>query len=182
MPCRPFTLLDALILVGGAAVGFAGCRMEGGWLGDWYFRVEWFVEFSLMLTVWLVLIFRVRRPRPSIRLMARQPGVVACFAVAVMQVVQFADTLFHWLIIGPMGYVIGVGPAILSFFEGFNATSAAVVPISWAILIANRRWRPEPGWIDGSGRIVGWIWIAWMFAWPLIYWLANRYALNGPMM
>ncbi len=179
LPCRQFTLLDSLILVGGAAVGFAGCRAEGDRYSDWDFRVQIFVSFFQMLASWLVLILRLRRPRPSIRLLARQPGAVACFAIVVLQLVQFTDTLFNDLISGEWGHLSGVGPVIWSFLSGFDPTMAAVVPISWVILVANRRWRPEPGWIDRSGRLLGWAWIAWMFAWPLFYWLANRYVVNG---
>jgi hypothetical protein len=180
MPCRRFTLLDALILVAGAAVGFAGCRASWDRYSDWDFQVQMFVNFFLMLASWLVLIFRLRRPRPSIRQVARQPGTVACFAVVALQIVQSADTLFNDLIIGDFSGYSGVGPVIWTLLSEFDPTSAAVVPISWVILIANRRRRPEPGWIDRSGRLLGWIWIAWIFVWPLFYWFVNYHDLTSP--
>jgi hypothetical protein len=32
---------------------------------------------------------------------------------------------------------------------------AASVAAAWALLAADRRWRPEPSWIDRAGRLVG---------------------------
>ena len=182
MPCRPFALLDALFLVGAAAVGFAGCRAEETRYSEWYYRVQMFFGFFLALASWLVLILRLRRPRPSIRLIARQPGAVACFGVAAVQLVQFAESLASSSAVGEMGFVSGVGPAIWTFFSGFDSSLAAVVPISWALLVANRRWRPEPGWIDRSGRLLGWTWIAWMVVWPIFYWLAIRDQMHDSIM
>ena len=46
----------------------------------------------------------------------------------------------------------------------------------------NRRWRPEPGWIDRSGRVLGWAWIAWMVAAPVFLRIASDYdSFGSPM-
>ncbi len=41
---------------------------------------------------------------------------------------------------------------------------ASVIPITWLLLVLGRRWRPEPGWIDRAGRLLGWSWIVWMIS------------------
>ena len=38
------------------------------------------------------------------------------------------------------------------------------VAVGWGLLILGRRWRPEPGWIDGFGRALGYGWIGWGLA------------------
>ncbi len=39
-----------------------------------------------------------------------------------------------------------------------------MVMIAWMLLAMGRRWRLERGWIDRSGRALGWCWIAWVVA------------------
>jgi hypothetical protein len=40
----------------------------------------------------------------------------------------------------------------------------------WLTLVLTGRWRPAEGWLDGSGRFVGWGWIALGFvAWVIEY-------------
>ena len=37
---------------------------------------------------------------------------------------------------------------------------AIAVGSVWAVLALDRRWRPEPGWLDRLGRILGAYWLA----------------------
>jgi hypothetical protein len=49
------------------------------------------------------------------------------------------------------------------------ATTAAIGPMiagAWSILLLSRRWRPEPGWIDRMGTIIG---ACWIVEWLLLY-------------
>ena len=49
--------------------------------------------------------------------------------------------------------VIGSGPG--------GATAAHVLTAAgWSVLIFDRRWRPEPSWIDRAGRCLGIYWLA----------------------
>jgi hypothetical protein len=86
-PCRRFGLLDGMILVGVAAFGFAGFKAGLELYSEPYYQIPMSFEAVLLLATWLVLIYRLRRPRPSIRILTRQPGAVACFAVVVVHVV-----------------------------------------------------------------------------------------------
>src|SRR5271170_2870218 len=81
-PCRRFTLLDGMIFIVVAAVGFAGCRAVAWAKGGDFILIEAIVDvfaFFLMLLSFLVLIFRLRKPRSPIRRIIWQPGTAACF-------------------------------------------------------------------------------------------------------
>ncbi len=193
-PCRRFSVLDGMILVAGVAVGIVGGRWRFGeyhWqtpafgLGEYHWETPAFAWHPLagvllMLASALVMIWRLRRPRPPIRLIASQPGAVACFAVLALKLAVTADTVVSSVIAHQLGRFNEVGLAVWVILGGFPNTSAAVVPIGWALLLANRRWRPEPGWIDRSGRILGWAWIAWGAAWPIAHWAVNAFNLDPP--
>jgi hypothetical protein len=173
-PCRKFTLLDGMILIVVAAVGFAGYRSGLELASEWFYRIQMCVEAFLLLASWLVLIYRFRRPRPSIRHMTRQPGAMACFAIVAMQVVQVVQSLLAHQANQNHAFVADVGLMIWFTLSEFGDSMAAVVPICWILLVAARRWRSEPGWIDALGRWIGWAWIAWLVIWPFLYWLAVR--------
>ena len=49
---------------------------------------------------------------------------------------------------------------------------AAAVIGGWLGLRLAGRWRPDPGWIDRLGRILGWTWIA-TFLFEQVGWALN---------
>jgi hypothetical protein len=94
-----FTILDATILVAATAVGLAILRL---FVADgWFFRQEFPIshinfiaqcanEACLpLLASWTLcfLILRLRRPRPRLRRLARQPGMAGCSAAALVLIV-----------------------------------------------------------------------------------------------
>ena len=80
-PARPFTLLDAMAFMAATAVGLALARWvdpsPGGPLRHWFWF--WGGPASCIAVAWglLLLLFRLRSPRPRWRRLARQPGFVA---------------------------------------------------------------------------------------------------------
>ena len=55
---------------------------------------------------------------------------------------------------------------------------APAVAAAWLGLALSRRWRPEPGWIDRVGRLIGVLWLLTLyFDWEYVRWvtiLINR--------
>ena len=180
-PCRRFSVLDGMILIAGLAIGVVGGRSgfeEYRWQSPGY---AWhrLAGSTLMTATALTLIFRLRRPRPPIRLLATQPGAVACFAILAMQLAEVGESVIESVINEEYGRLSAIDSAAYVALGEFPIASAAVVPVGWLLLLANRRWRPEPGWIDRAGRVLGWAWIAWGLAWPILRWAVVRFHLDG---
>jgi hypothetical protein len=113
-----------------------------------------------------VLAVRLRRPLPLKRWLFWQPGASACGVASTALVV--AGSLY--LAANGLSYLSGGRtPAFLSrqiqedlMPEHLTAAATAIgygVAGTWIALATKRRWRPEPDWIDGLGRLVGVGWI-----------------------
>jgi hypothetical protein len=144
--------------------------------------VSWTIPFALSLTVALLLI-RLRPHRPPIRRIARQPGAVACFEALAAVAFHLGQEVLCWV----LGYLTrpqsavqlpsppfvrhdnpGFHPpaavwlrrAVLETFPILVSPAVAVaVAVSWCVLLAGGRWRPDAGWIDRAGRWLGRYWI-----------------------
>jgi hypothetical protein len=145
-------------------------------------RAEWLimgravVGLVLMVASIFLLILRARRPRPSIRHVMRQPGTVACFFVVayflmdqgVQTVSRLVAEMFHpiQVLILPQQATLSEefttpGYVVWSYLTPYNYEFPCLVATAWLALRLGRIGRPESGWIDRSGRAVGWSWIAW---------------------
>ena len=93
-----------------------------------------------MTTVFLLM--RVRRPRPPIRALLRQPGTVAGLAVTfgLILVAGWMHFLFFGRLIDGTVTPIAVG---------------GTVALAWTCLALVRRWEAEPSWVDRMGRLLG---------------------------
>ncbi len=103
----------------------------------------------LMLTLaWLII--RLRRPRPKLRDLAFQPGMVACSFAAFASAVELCVMVF----------MTPARPARLSsYFPFFAMMGAFGVITGWSSLALVGRWRPERGWIDRLGWLLGLCWL-----------------------
>lgn len=154
-----------MIVVAGVALGIVeGKRaFEPDW-GDlgWRYGLPQFVGFLLMLASCLMLIFRLRKPRPPIRRVADQPGFVACLAMAAFQFALLAGQFVEDACDGRLENWTDLDwSRDLAFLLGKNYLISCSVVVGWGLLVLGRRWRAEPGWIDGIGRALGFAWIAW---------------------
>jgi len=128
---------------------------------------------SILLLSWTAAVFllRLRDPRPRRRLLWCQPGFLACVA---------AVFLFAWKSLGvgllAAAEVLAANPAqlpkiqfgdlirelalmLLSFHFAPQANVGAAVLLVWLVTWASGRCRPEPSWVDRSGRVLGAIWV-----------------------
>ena len=113
-----------------------------------------------------VLWLRFRNPLPIKRWLFWQPGASACaVASAGLSVAIVLFLAMHYRV-----YLSGVRPPSFVWRqivedlmpEHLTAAATAIgygVAGTWIALVSRRRWRPEPGWVDGLGRIVGVGWI-----------------------
>lgn len=187
------TLLEAILLVGSAAIGlgmfqWAHRSMFQGWIwmldhglparGDWMAInlvvtcTDTMVLFIPLAAPWtfLLLLLRMRPPRPSWRRIWRQPGMAACLAAllgwiwSLLAVLVAFDatqvartnrtiTLFHWV------------QKYLS--DGVFMYVGLAVAATWICLWISGRWRQSADWIDFMGRVVGVLWIVIGFAWTV---------------
>jgi hypothetical protein len=179
-----FTLLDAMVLVAATAAGltmFRGnpMRVYLHLPETWAFTkvVErgffWVAVIVPCTVTWMLalLILRLRRPRPRLRRIARQPGSVACFAAVSVTVVGLAVQIPSTIAMEMQGGTLtAVNPswALYLIFVDLPTCISYAVAASWATLALGGRWRPEPGWIDRIGRTLGFFWLALILIYPWI--------------
>jgi hypothetical protein len=182
MTSRPFRLTDAMILVAAVAAGLWVNRSDGHlrlvWRWNSYDQTTGDLQLAVphlaSLTIALVGM-RMRRPRPAIRRIAREPGTAACFtasasllvvaswvglAGATGRHVEFMQ-LVRYL---PNGTGHGTGGEIFHLPDGrlftiYGDRVGCAVLGAWLFLLFSRCWRPEPTWIDRLGRALGALWI-----------------------
>lgn len=181
---RRFTLVDAMALIAATAAGLTIFRgnpmavfvhLPDTWsLKAGLERVVYWVAAAVpCIVMWMLalLILRLRRPRPRLRCVARQPGAVACLAAVMVVAVGSAtatparitsaiqqdgwrDFQLHWSI-------------YLTFINLQTCVSYAVAA-SWSTLALGGFWRPERSWIDRAGRVLGVFWVGVI---PLYPWI-----------
>jgi hypothetical protein len=108
-----------------------------------------------------LLAMRLRRPRPNLRSLSRQPGAVACAAAAAGMAAGGIIVLAHLLRLDERNYLQD-HPEAEHPWQIVQSRIAMAVPAAWLMLAWSGRWRSEPGWIDRTGRILGAYWIGLM--------------------
>jgi hypothetical protein len=115
---------------------------------------------------------RLRQPRPPLRKLARQPGMVACCAAILTLVLEVLGIILGELILPPNAVIARTIPPYvkLSLPEGIlhdvrgtvvlQANAGGAVAAAWLILALIGAWRSEPSWIDRFGRALGLSWLA----------------------
>jgi hypothetical protein len=163
LPSRTFSLGDAMILILALALGLGLARPNIILIANYihtapnkYFQtldgtvslgrsLNLIMLFFLYFLLPAFLILRLRRPRPPMHSLVRQPGFAACAApVACCCLATLPLSLLGAFV--PVGEVIALAGQILL---------AAATPLAWFFLAVTGRWAAEPSWIDRSGRILG---------------------------
>jgi hypothetical protein len=126
---------------------------------EWMER--WITPWLSVMTL-AFFVIRLRKPRPRLRVMLRQPGAIA--AVLALSSLGYIGML----ILGRLA-VRGIrGRAILpraleyvlrDFFSSSLFQAGPMIAGAWIALTLTGRLRRERGWIDGVGTLVGASWI-----------------------
>jgi hypothetical protein len=171
---RRFTLVDAMVLVAGVAVSFVLIREYVAYLDkrhvvetiphDWSFATIWRfatlvsatlapLAVSLCLGLWVL---RLLKPRPDRIRLFRQPGMVACTATIIETSLLAFKVLLGEVYLRKRGMPL---PELHGLWISRLPWNGEVVAVVWRVLWLSGSWRPEPSWIDRSGRVLGAYWI-----------------------
>jgi hypothetical protein len=148
------TILDMMALAAAFALGY----MSALALAEQH--VAWpiinCVSVVALPITWTLVALRFIGPRPTRARWFDPPGLSACFAVSA------ASLLNSWC----AWDVIFIRPSVPQDVFSLVALRvveplplAAAVLGTWSLLLINRRWRPEPSWIDRVGRCLGIYWL-----------------------
>ena len=187
------SLLDAVLLVGSAAVGLGMFQwihrsMFQGWI--WMLdhglpgRAEWTAlhvvvtctdVMALLIPVaapWtvLLLLLRTRAPRPAWRRIWRQPGMAACLAVLVGWCWSFLAVLLAYdasQVARPTRFVSPFDWTQKYLSDEVFMYTGLAVASTWILLWISGRWRASVDWIDFMGRAVGALWIVIGLCWSV---------------
>ena len=178
-----FTIRDALVWMAAIAGGFGIARAV--WManetimshseGNVELKVYW--RFGTGVTAVSALVFMLtcahfvswiwadRRP---LRAKLAVPGFIATFVVLLAgcyQIIVHAPT-WVWVATGHHSSEMGWIDARLVFSHVVEqAPKASLVLSAWAIQWTNNRFRPEPTWLDRSGRCLAAYWILLPLVW-----------------
>jgi hypothetical protein len=115
-------------------------------MANYWSTVLWYVvqssEQLILIMTPVFLLMRVRRPRPPVRALLRQPGTIAGLAMTfgLIWVTGWLHRLFFGRIVDGTATAIAVG---------------GTVALAWVCLALCRRWEAEPSWVDRMGRFLG---------------------------
>jgi hypothetical protein len=161
---RRFGIIDCMGIVAAAAVAVALARYHLGRDSTPGVATAHVTRSVALPLSWMVVALSSvgrgpgrRRPRP--------PGVAACVGVIVATGISLSFWVHVVIILMP-----GVGWAWEAWRDLpwefipqqiVDPTPPAIAVGSvWAVLALDRRWRPEPAWLDRLGRILGVYWLA----------------------
>jgi len=167
---RPFTVLDAMILVAGTSAGLASYSSAYLDLEHYFLNAHNTEDYifsyatlgvrsaSPFVSAWSLtwIVIRLRKPRIAWRRLFRQPGMsamsAAClgWAVGKLNVLLAYTRQFHEL---PPAFTLNYYNAASILLGGFG------VIIAWSGSTITGRWKPEPSWIDRLGRALGLVWV-----------------------
>jgi hypothetical protein len=177
---RPFTVLDTMILVAATAAGLSMARFfvvtnrfwiygspPGGVLVyKLHVNIYRYIIFcSLIILAWSLsfLVLRFRHPRRRPRHLLCLPGTIPCVTSAILTLFAVGFSLARLVAESKSrGYYLS-NPMVL-FMPYYVKTvlfpTGLAIVVGWTILVLGGRFRPESGWIDRCGMILGGFWIA----------------------
>jgi hypothetical protein len=192
-PLRRFTLADGMILIAASALAIPLLQRVWGlyFAEDFFTRppMGWtFKDISdktsslignlfahgVAMATLAVLAMRLSPPRPTLRRLARQPGMIACCAVVLTLVINDLVYVGRISLVGvdnpfQKGFSHELAKVVMDGVGYSFNTNGYAVAAAWLTLALGARWRPEPSWSDRIGRAIGVFWIAMI---PLYWWIS----------
>jgi hypothetical protein len=171
---RRFTLIDAMVLIAATAIALVLIRP---FLADFSFPVVVHSPVDVLilgLTVCVSLeplaltsslalgLLRLRKPRPRLRQVFRQPGMAACWATGICTLFIIIIYLISYFMIIFELRRFAFGDYFLFENAGlvlFSFTGWAICAV-WTVLWLAGVWRAEHSWIDRAGRVLGVYWVS----------------------
>jgi hypothetical protein len=124
----------------------------------------WIVEsINYVLLIWTAgfLVLRLQTPRPTLHRLVCQPGMAACSAALLVTAFDTITWSIHWALLDPGNELLRMLlPPV--YWPSHTHHVGQAVAVTWLGLLLSRRWRPEPGWIDRFGRLIGILWLLTM--------------------
>ncbi len=122
-------------------------RRAGGRAAGYASAAEAYVLAFPFLLAWSIglLVLRLRRPRPELPGLWRQPGWCGCAGAVV-------------------GVALGLAEEAVVEWPAPTVIAPAMAGLSWVVLLVTRRWSAEASWIDRAGRCLA---VAWIVMIPL---------------
>jgi hypothetical protein len=166
---RRLMMADLAILTAGVALSMGLLKKAWATLADfreWPGSHVWGLHESQVLTsVFLgiasaLVAARSVQPRPRWRSVFRQPGTMACLAILghmLIVIISFSWNLTRSSIFGSSRLLPEFNRVLHA-----NRSCGGWVAAVWLTLALSHAWRPEPSWIDRSGRVLG---VAAIFHW-----------------
>ncbi len=180
---RPITLFDLVVLVAATAIGLS--LVQFGWPGKAaatriFTWPVWPSGGGYPSKTWVLPIAErgavptlprsldrgvprdeAPRPRPRLKRLLMQPGLVAAVAALSILTIEWAllvgsawlDGRFDFMSPLRTNAFVANGVVLLAHHAGW------AVVVSWLTLVLIGRWHPERSWIDRWGRVLGCTWI-----------------------
>jgi hypothetical protein len=175
---RLFTLFDAAVLIAATASTLALYRFMPSsgprFLGSTVV-IQYPAQVILpLLIMWSLAIagLNLREPRPVLRRLACQPGMIACCAASLVLVIEVVAAILGDLVFSPISVIprtipphvaVALPQRILHNLRGMvmlQASAGGAVAASWMIMALGGIWRATPTWLGRTGRALGIAWIA----------------------
>ena len=176
---RPgMTIKEVMVLIGATAIGLSFVaghfgefpRIYSG--GGTRFQpvstaCNAYVWAGPVVQMWMLatLLLRLRRPRPRLVQLGRQPGVAACAVAAVAYLAAWVALILSSGGFGGSGFSYDSDIIVATLPVGY------AVGGSWMTLAFSGRCRPDPGWPDRAGRAFAAYWLGTIPACWLAFYL-----------
>jgi hypothetical protein len=152
---RQATIFDIMALTLAFALGYAVALRLWAEQIPWPMALHGISVVALPIT-WTLVVLRLVGSPPARRRLFYPPGLAACLAVSAASLLSLC---YGWDIPSRIfpGSLSDLSVAVLRAVQPLPL--AAAVAGTWLVLGIDRRWRPEPSWIDLTARCLGVYWL-----------------------